>query len=102
RVEAIEVELTVLLRPWTAEAAGFRGQGVVPDLERAGDLPVGPREGSRQVEAVPPELVQAWGEIEIEVEHGAIVLAGGDERGGLAPEHEVMRILGMECQRSLR
>ena len=74
-------------------------QRVLLDLERAGDLAIRAGERPRQVESPRVQLVEIGDRVEVAVEDRAVVLGGRDQDRGLAPEQEVMRIVGMQADR---
>jgi hypothetical protein len=68
-------------------------------MESVGRLDVGAWKGARQIQAIQGKRVQVFPIIEIEVEHGAVVLARSDQDGGLAPEQKVVGVIGVQRQR---
>ena len=109
--EALEVRVVPLLQVELVPAVGVAGgraagpgrqqapPGRVERVERlAPGLAVDAREGAGVVEPRRLELVEIGPEVEVAVEHGAVMLGGGDEHRRLAAEDDVMRILGMELQ----
>ena len=83
-----------------AEIAVRGGRQRVPlDVERPGRFAVHAREGARQVQPLVRELIEVRHVVEVEVEHGAVVLARRDQNRRRPPELEVARIARMEGKR---
>jgi hypothetical protein len=108
-VPSLQVELVaaagrprrIAAHPRSEGAAGCGRQGVVFDAERGRHLEVGTAEGACEVEPTGLEFVEVGEVVEIGIEDGPVVLAGGDEKGRLAAKEEVMGVVGMEGERFL-
>ena len=110
--EAFEVRVVPLVQVELVPAVGVAGgraagpgreqspPGRVERVERlAPGLAVDAREGAGVIQPCGLELVEIGPEVEVAVEHGAVMLGGGDQDRRLAAEDDVMRVLGMELQR---
>ena len=93
---------------WLARGHGARNasrawsQGVALDLERALGFDVRAAEHARVVHAVGGEGVEILAVVEVQVDHRAVVLGGGDQDRRPAAPQKIVRVLGMERDGSSR
>ncbi len=95
-VAAVGVAGGVAPGPRADQVTRCRCEGIVLNSESADRLTIGAAEGSCQVQSVCMQRGQIASVVECPVQHGPIMLAGGDQNHRLAPPEEVMRVLGVQ------
>jgi hypothetical protein len=85
--------------PRRDQAAVGRRERVVGDVERRRIFAIGAGKRAREIEAVTRERIEILDVVEIEIEHRAVMLGGGDENRRLTAPEEVMRVVRMQPNR---
>src|SRR5205814_6104874 len=94
----VRVAGSIAARPGANEAACSRRQRIAGDVERAVRFYIGAGKRAREVQSIFCQRAEILHIVEIEVQHGAIVLSRSDERRRLAAEQEVVRIVRVKAK----
>ncbi|PYK02220.1 MAG: hypothetical protein DME23_02155 [Verrucomicrobia bacterium] len=98
-VSPIRVAWGIAARPRANKPACSRRQCIADDIERAMGFYIGAGKRAREVQAILCQRVEILHVIELEIQHGAVMFAGGDERGRLPAKQEIMLVFRMQRQR---
>ena len=101
-VSSARIAWRAAARPRCQKPAGLGSERVPLDAESARFFYITPDENPRVVHPVGGERFEIFSVIEVQIDHRAVVLGGGDQRGRLSPPLEVSRVFRMQAESVFR